>query len=69
MREGGLPSGFKMEVLSDFKPMFRYKIRIDIVRVAGRQGDKSLIISLALSVKSLTILQTQVLDGLVDKGC
>lgn len=44
MLEGGLPSGFKMEVLSDFKPMFRYKIRIDIVRMAGRQSDKSFLL-------------------------
>jgi len=44
MSEGGLPSGFKMEVLSDFKPLFRYKIRIDVVRVAGHQSDKSFLL-------------------------
>jgi len=38
MRESGFPCSFKMEVFSDFKPMFRYKIGIDIVRVAGRQS-------------------------------
>lgn len=44
MREGGLPSGFKMEMLSDFKPMFRYKLRIDIVGVAGHQSGKSFLL-------------------------
>ena len=41
MRESGFPCSFKMEVFGDFKPMFRHKISIDIVRVAGRRSDQS----------------------------